>query len=57
MRSSLGVRFRVWLRIQDSGTRQRAANSVESINSRLSNTTDWDINGTLPVSVAIESAT
>jgi hypothetical protein len=33
IRCSLGVRARVWLRIQDSGTLQRAANSAESINS------------------------
>jgi len=34
IRCSLGMRARVWLRIQDSGTLQRAASSTESINSR-----------------------
>jgi hypothetical protein len=35
MRSSLGVRERVWLRIQLSGTRQRTASSAESMTSAL----------------------
>jgi len=56
IRSSLGVRARVWFRIQDSGTFQRFANSAESINS-----TGFpllrDINGTSAVSVFMFSAT
>jgi hypothetical protein len=49
MRSSLGVRARVWFRIQDSGTRQRFANSAESINS-AGFPLLRDINGTSAVS-------
>jgi hypothetical protein len=49
MRSSLGVRERVWFRIQDSGTFQRSANCAESINSTGSSLLR-DINGTSTVS-------
>ena len=49
MRSSLGVRARVWFRIQDSGTFHRFANSAESINS-AGFPLLRDINGTSDVS-------
>ncbi len=45
MRSSCGVRARVWLRIQDSGTLQRDASSTESISSGPFPLL-WDINWT-----------
>ena len=49
MRSSFGVRARVWFRIQDSGTFQRFANSAESTNS-AGFPLLRDINGTSAVS-------
>jgi hypothetical protein len=49
MRSSFGVRARVWFRIQDSGTFQRFASSAESINSAAFPLLR-DINGTSAVS-------
>jgi hypothetical protein len=44
IRCSLGVRARVWFRIQDSGIRQRAASSTESISS-VPLPLVWDIHG------------
>jgi hypothetical protein len=55
MRSSLGVRLRVWFRIHDSGTRQRAANSAESISSGPLFPPVRDIFGTSAVSGVIVS--
>jgi hypothetical protein len=49
IRSSLGVRARVRFRIQDSGTRQRVANSPESISSACTFPPAWDTNGTSAV--------
>src|ERR1022692_1156741 len=57
MRSSFGVRLRVWFRIHDSGTRQRAANSAESISSAASFLAVRDIFGTSAVSGVIVSVT
>jgi len=57
MRSEIGVRLRVRLRIHDSGTRQRAANSAESISSGLSFRSVRDIFGTSAVSGVIVSIT
>jgi hypothetical protein len=54
MRSSFGVRTRVWLRIHDSGTLQREASSTESINSGLLPLL-WDINWTSAISIVIDS--
>ena len=56
MRSSCGVRARVWLRIQDSGTLQRDASSTESISSGPFPLL-WDINWTSAISVVINSIT
>jgi hypothetical protein len=56
IRCSLGVRARVWFRIQDSGIRQRAASSTESISS-VPSPLVWDINGTSAISVFMFSAT
>ena len=57
IRSSLGVRARVRFRIHDSGTRQRAANSAESISSGPLFPPIRDTFGTSAVSVAIVSTT
>src|ERR1017187_2845880 len=57
MRSSFGVRLRVWFRIHDSGTRQRAANSAESISFGPSFPPVRDIFGTSAVSGVIVSTT
>src|SRR3954468_17547257 len=54
MRSSFGVRARVWFRIQDSGTLQRFANSAESSNSTRF-PRSRDINGTSAISRLIVS--
>jgi len=56
MRSSFGVRARVWFRTQDSGTFHRFANSAESINSAAFPLLR-DIIGTSAVSRFIFSAT
>jgi len=56
MRSSFGVRLRVWFRIQDSGTFQRFASSAESINWTAFPLL-WDINGTSAVSWLMFSVT
>jgi hypothetical protein len=53
MRSCVGVRLRVRLRIQDSGTRRRAASSPESISSVPLFSVPWDISRTSDCLVAI----